>query len=542
MSKTAGNRFLLLLLCGYAALMLLPAGAMPLMESTEARYAEIAREMIVSGNWLEPYYNGIKHFHKPPLAYWAVAAGFKLFGMNDFGARFFGVLAAVVAVWFLYRLARLFLKERKSALIAALCFGTSLMFLTVSRLASTEIYLTCFTLAAQYFLFRQLYGRRHWGNALGYGLFLGLGFFTKGPIILLFTLLPALLAKIWDPDHRRFFSWRETALATIAFILVALPWYLLVVAKNPGLLYYFLKVQTVDRVVTDRFRRYRPPWYFFYIFPATFFPYSLFFIRGLGNWRQLAPRLRTALVYIAAPLLVFSLAKGKHATYVLPFYGMAAVLTAAFSEQLPMARLRTLAVLVLTPIVPALAGAGWFYPPLAGVKPELLTAALGAGCLLVMAWRQRTTDGYWGWLAGFMLFFSTVGIWGAGIAGPQMRGYEQMAAALNRLDPQRKLDVLVYQGFLPSLSFYRGRLTVTAFGPQRETQFQPEASYRPWYPADDRDLRRFLAERDELFVVVSKGKIEPFTRRYDFRCEPVHVQRKHSAFLCRKRAAATTRR
>jgi len=538
MPKKISNRLLLLLFAGYILLLLLPAGTMPLMESTEARYAEIAREMVVSGNYLEPYYNGIKHFHKPPLTYWAVAAGYKLFGMNDFGARFFGVLAAGLAVFFLYRIARLFFEERKTALIAATVFGSSLMFLTVSRLASTEIYLTCFTLAAQYYLFRQLYGRRHWSNALLYGVFLGLGFFTKGPIILLFTLLPALLAKLWDPEHRKIFSWKETALAGAAFALVALPWYLLVVAKNPGLLYYFLKVQTVDRVVTNRFRRYQPPWYFLYIFPATFFPYILFLLRGLGNWRSLAPRLKTGLIYIVAPLLIFSLAKGKHATYVLPFYGMAAILTAAAVEQLSMPRLRALAIIILAPVAPALAAAGWFYPPLAGQKPWLLAAALVAGFLLVTAWRQRTTDRYWGWLAGFLLFFSSVGIWGVGIAAPQMRGYEQMAEAMNRIDPDRRLELLVYQNFLPSLSFYRNKLAVSGPGVVRETQFQPEESFRRWYPADETDLTAFLGEQNRLFVVVNSGTIDAFTGRYAMSCEPVFIQRKKSAYLCRRTSAA----
>ncbi len=540
MPTRISKRLLLLLLGGYLLLLLLPAGAMPLMESTEARYAEIAREMVVTGNYLEPYYHGIKHFHKPPLTYWAVAAGFKLFGMNDFGARVFGVLTAALAVFFLYRLARLFFEEQKPALIAATAFGSSLMFLTVSRLASTEIYLTCFTIAAQYYLFRQLYGRRHWCNALLYGLFLGLGFFTKGPIILLFTLLPALLAKLWDPEHRHIFSWRETVLAAVAFVLVALPWYLLVAAENPGLLHYFLKVQTVDRVVTDRFHRYQPPWYFLYIFPATFFPFSLFLFRGLGSWRRLAPRIKTALVYIAAPLLVFSLAKGKHATYILPFYGIAALLTAAAVQQLAMPRIRILALLALAPIAPALAAAGWFYPPLAGAKPWLLLVGLVAAGLLIAAWRRRKNFAYWGWLAGFLLFFSSVGIWGVGIAAPQMRGYEQMANAMNQLDPNRELELLVYDNFLPSLSFYRDKLAVSGPGLVRETQFQPEASFRPWYPADEAALKSFLEGQERLFVVVDSGTIGAFSGEFSYRCEPVFIQRKKSAYLCRRATMATT--
>ncbi|MEZ4484646.1 MAG: glycosyltransferase family 39 protein [Syntrophotaleaceae bacterium] len=99
-----------------------------------------------------------------------------------FRARFCGVLAALGSVFLLYRMARLVLEDEKKAFYAAPMFATSWLFLAVARLASTEIYLVCFTIMAQYALFRQLYGQRSWHNALLYGLALGLGFLTKGPI------------------------------------------------------------------------------------------------------------------------------------------------------------------------------------------------------------------------------------------------------------------------------------------------------------------------------------------------------------------------
>ncbi|MEJ2521174.1 MAG: hypothetical protein P8Y91_12675, partial [Desulfuromonadales bacterium] len=82
MPESPDKRRLWALLLAYVFLLLLPAGLMPLMESTEGRYGEIAWEMVVRGNYLEPYFNGIKHFHKPPLTYWSVAAGYQLFGIG----------------------------------------------------------------------------------------------------------------------------------------------------------------------------------------------------------------------------------------------------------------------------------------------------------------------------------------------------------------------------------------------------------------------------------------------------------------------------
>ncbi|RLB71663.1 MAG: glycosyltransferase family 39 protein [Deltaproteobacteria bacterium] len=530
LTRTA-NRTLLLF--GFTLLLLLPAGSMPLMESTEARYAEIAREMIVSGNYLEPHFNAIKHFHKPPLAYWLTVAGFKIFGLNNFGARFFCVLAAVLAVFYLYRTACMLLRNEKQALLASYIFSSSLLFLVVSRLASTEIYLVTCVVAAQFYLLRQAFGTRGWHNALFYGVFLGLGFAVKGPIIFLFTLLPGLVAKLFDSHHRHLFSWREVAIASTAFSLIALPWYLIVVIKNPGLLEYFLKVQTVDRVITDRFQRYEPPWYFFYIFAVTFFPYTLFLLKGLWNWKKLSEQLKPLLLYIALPMLVFSLVKGKHATYILPFYGSCAILTAGMLARDSMPRLRNLITWLLLLLALAPAIAGFIYPPLRGVSAWLVLAGLVAFILWWQIWSVRRRESYWGWIVVLMVFLSGIGIWGAGIAGPQMRGYQQMAAELNRRDPEQRMETLVFRGYLPSLSFYRNHLAVMALSRKREIQFQPEISYRPWYLSNNKELKAFLTDHPELFVVTRKKTLELFSETYSYQCEPAFIQRKYSAYLCK---------
>src|SRR5439155_290350 len=70
-----------------ALALLATAGLVGLFEPTGTRYAEIAREMRASGDFLVPRLDGIPHFHKPPLAYWLTAAGFAACGVNEWGAR-----------------------------------------------------------------------------------------------------------------------------------------------------------------------------------------------------------------------------------------------------------------------------------------------------------------------------------------------------------------------------------------------------------------------------------------------------------------------
>ena len=532
MSEAPAGRRLGLLLALYFLILLIPAGFLPLMESTEGRYGEIAWEMLLRHNYLEPFFGAIKHFHKPPLTYWAVAGGYQLFGIGDFGARFFGIVAAVIAVAYLYRLALVLLGERRDAFDAALIFASSILFLAIARVVATDIYLTCFTVMAQYYLFRRLRGERRSSDAPLYGLALGLGFLTKGPIIFLFTLLPYLVAKFFDPDHRRVFSWREVAAGTGVFALFALPWYIAVMIENPGLLYYFLKVQTVDRVATNRFHRHEPIWYFFYVFAGTFVPYILFFVRGTFKPRAFARPTRVLLLYVWVPFIVFTLAQSKQPTYILPFFGIAAVFSAAALRTFAMPRLRTLAALLLLLFAVAPAAAGFVYPPARVLRWPLLASLLPLLPLWWQLWRQRQGAQLVWWSGLLLLAASTVGYAVLAVAAPQMRGYEQMAQALNRLDPERKIDVVAYQAFLPSLSLYRRHLTAAAYGMDRDVRFQTDDEYRHWYLPTPADLQRFLATRPQVFVVTSEDGLPDFEAESGYACREVYGQRKRSAYLC----------
>jgi 4-amino-4-deoxy-L-arabinose transferase len=527
----AGRRLWLLLLL-YFAVLLAPSGAVSIIETTEARYAEIAREMIASGDYLEPRLNGILHFHKPPLPYWMVAAGFRLFGQNNFGARFFGVVFACLAVLYLHRTARVLLRDDRKAFHAAIVFATSLLFLVVARVASTEIYLVFFTVAAQFHLFRRLYGERHASDAPLSGLFLGLGFLTKGHILFAFTLLPYLVSKIFDRTHRSVFRPAEILAGTGVFLAVALPWYLLVAAKNPGLLPYFLKVHTVERIATDRFHRYQPFWYFLYILAGSFIPYVLFLVRGMASFRRLAEPMKALLVYIVLPFLVFSAVKGKHATYIAPLYGVLAVFTAESMATFPALRLRWLSVALLALLAAAPGVAGFVVPALKGVRFPLLAASAVALLMVRQAHECRSDDRFLHWTAGLLLFLATVGTGGYALGSREDRAYETMTGEINRLDPQRTRDILVYRGHLPSVSFYRGRLAAMAFGMPREVQFEKDEAWRDTYIDSPESLGRYLSSRKELFVIASPGNLDSLLAEHPMTCVNVYDAKRFSAYRC----------
>lgn len=524
----------LIFLALYFLILLFPGTALHLRESTEARYGEIAREMVATGNWLEPHLNGIKHFHKPPLAMWGMASGMEIFGINGFGVRFFGIVAAVVALAALYRTARLFLDDEDDAVNASFICATSLLFLTSSRVVSTDIYLACFTALAQLMLFRQVLGKRSPWNAPLYGLFLGLGFMVKGPIIVLFTLLPFLVAKAFDRGHRRVFTWSEAAIGAGVFMVVALPWYVAVCIKNPHLIDYFLKVQTVDRVVTNRFERDKPFWYFFFIFATTFLPYTLFLARGIVGWKGLGGRVRMLFVYIVVPLVVFTLAKSKLSAYILPFYGTASIITAYALARFETARLRAATMVLLTLTAVAVGGTGFVYEPAASLRGQLALYGVALLILCVFLWRSYLSSHFVRNTALYCLCVSLTLYGALTHLGPHQKGYREMVEAIYRIDPEKKRDVLMYGSFLPSLSFYRNRLAAMALVSHRDLEFQQDEAMRDIYLPTDADVERFFADRGEVFVVTVPALMETFKRNHACSATPVFVQQKHTAYLCRK--------
>ena len=86
--------------------MLVTANLWGVLETSEARYAEISREMQQSGDWMHPTLLGIHHYHKPPVTYWLTAASFSLFGVNDFAARFFLTIAFALQVYMIFLIAK----------------------------------------------------------------------------------------------------------------------------------------------------------------------------------------------------------------------------------------------------------------------------------------------------------------------------------------------------------------------------------------------------------------------------------------------------
>jgi len=181
-------------------------GSIGLVGPDEPRYAAIAREMLMTGDYITPRLYGMPWFEKPPLMYWLAALGYKLFGIGEAGARFPSALSATVCVFLIYWCGRK-LWDRAVGLLAALVVATSIGSFAFARAASMDMLLTtCLTAALVFFLFayNDASPRRRMWWCVFYAS-LGLGILAKGPIAL---VLPALSLVGFILLRGRWNEWR----------------------------------------------------------------------------------------------------------------------------------------------------------------------------------------------------------------------------------------------------------------------------------------------------------------------------------------------
>ncbi|MFM8471436.1 MAG: ArnT family glycosyltransferase [Limisphaerales bacterium] len=128
-------------------------GTRSLNEPDEGRYAEIAREMVETGNWLVPHIWYVPHLDKPPLTYWAVAASLSVFGVNEWAVRLPLALAGLSAAWATFLLVRS-VAGGAAGRAAVLVFGTSALAWVMARMLTTDMFLTQFIAWAVYCFWR----------------------------------------------------------------------------------------------------------------------------------------------------------------------------------------------------------------------------------------------------------------------------------------------------------------------------------------------------------------------------------------------------
>jgi hypothetical protein len=341
-----------ILLCVPAAL-LYPCLSFALFEPDEGRYAQIPREMLVSGDWIVPTLQGEPYLDKPPLFYWLVMLTYAGLGCHAWAARLVPALAMHATVILTYLLGRRLVGAR-AAFWGALLLAVSPGFFGMGRLLLLDGLLTFWVTLALFALYRAQAGPAlHRGWWLLAALACGLGVLTKGPVAVILPLMP-LVAHRWHlgPVRKRFFEPEAPARAALAgasgsealsssryfaaadvlafaavVLTVALPWYIAVCWRLPEFARHFLWEHNVLRFAQP-FDHVRPVWFYLPVLLGGLLPVALL---GPGLVRFLlsgqaavvskrSPALGYLLLAGASCVLFFSIAGCKLPTYVLPAF------------------------------------------------------------------------------------------------------------------------------------------------------------------------------------------------------------------------------
>jgi 4-amino-4-deoxy-L-arabinose transferase-like glycosyltransferase len=388
-----------------AAVLYLPGLGRPaLWEPDEGRYAEIAREMVASGDYITPRDDYELYFEKPPLVYWAEAAAIKIFGINEFAVRLPAALFSIGQVVVTAALAEAMLGVA-SGFLAALALALSPLFFGFAQFATLDPALAFFltaALAAFYVAARgDSFSRptsRRW--MLISAAMLALGTLAKGPVAL---LLGGVIAFIWLASERRLADIAAMPLAAclIIYAAIVLPWFIIAEARNPGFLRFFLIHEHFERYATSNEHGWGP-WFFIPIVIGGTWPWFFFVPLGWsamrtrdGSGSALAPPERRRSdarflgIWFAIVFVFFSIPRSKLGTYILPALPPLAIVAAYGLTNLraldDARRGRLLAIVAMASMALAAALLIFFKLVLAPINPALLfdgfliAAVLAAG-------------------------------------------------------------------------------------------------------------------------------------------------------------------
>ena len=369
----------LFLICSIAFLWNL--GNTGLVDETEPLFAEAARQMVRTGDWITPYFNGETRFDKPPLVYWLMAIGYQVLGVNEWAVRLPSALAAItlsvgcfltlryfgffpsnliadsrqktrqlwLSAWIGGAIATLnpetliWARQGVSDMLLSGCMGTALFcffwgYVEEGRNTTKSIKnLSIFQLFLDFSLPNKWY--------LAFYILLGLAVLTKGPVGLVLPGFILISFVFYLGNFRQILQEIKPIVGGIIFTIIALPWYILVILRN-GQTYIdsFFGYHNFERF-TNVVNGHAAPWYFYFIVVLIgFMPWSIYLPLAIFRcqfwqrsfWRQ-QPRDHQlglfAFFWFACIFIFFSISVTKLPSYVLPLMPAASILVALLSSE-----------------------------------------------------------------------------------------------------------------------------------------------------------------------------------------------------------------
>jgi len=293
-------------------------GGFPLFDPDEGRNAEVGREMALTNDYVMPRLDGLPYLDKPIVYFAAEAAAMEVLGPTETAARLpallFTFATAAAAFWFAGRV-----WGRDESWLAFIAVLASPLTIAFSRTVIFDSALAFFiSIALMGFYFAIENGERRF--AVLAWVAIGLGVITKGPVAIAVPLLVAI-PFAWKKIGRIF-----PILGLLLFAAVIAPWVWAISRAVPDFLHYVLVVETTQRLTTGALKRTGPPWYFIPYLIGGALPWTFVLFGQKLDRRDRG--ILYLLLWIAVPLLFFSLSQSKRPQYILPLMPAVALLAA----------------------------------------------------------------------------------------------------------------------------------------------------------------------------------------------------------------------
>jgi 4-amino-4-deoxy-L-arabinose transferase-like glycosyltransferase len=521
----------LLLCAGIAALLyLVGLGRPALWEPDEGRYAEVAREMVVSGDYVTPRNDWVRYFEKPPLVYWATAASLKIIGENEFAVRLQASLFSIGQVVITAALAETIFGPA-AGLLAALALALSPLFFAFARFATPDPALAFWMTAALACFYS---ASRAWEIGTGSGRLwmiaaaaaLAMGTLSKGPVALVLSGGIALGWLLFERRARDALKVPWIA-AGLVYLAIVVPWFWLVARRNPGFLDFFFVHEHLDRYLTNAEHGWGP-WFFIPVVIGGTWPWCTFVPLGIssivqdqtGDGSARRQALSFLLIWFGLIFIFFSIPRSKLGEYMLPGLPPIAIIAGyglASLETVPawIARRSLLSLLILSGLLEIGVGIAALvafdratYPTLAtdaAIGTSMLTVAAAAAYLLSRNKANRTAVALS--IAAGSLALAIV-MMKAREDAASIYSYRSLARTIAPLAKEGCV-VASYKHHIQSLPFYTGVRERLVLYRGELAPFSNSADAKDSFVATNEQLRAIWSNNNCVVLIANRNDINP---------------------------------
>ncbi len=471
-------------------------GRYPLFNPDEGLYAEPAREMLETGEYITTLLNYVVRFTKPPLVIWAMAFSYQVFGVNEFAARFVGAACGAILVAVTYCFIARYAGIR-AAVLGSVTLATAPLFVGVGRMAITDGPLSLFLAGGMFSFYRAARERDGMWRSIGYVL-VGLAVMTKGPVGVVLPAVALAFYHVLRGDWRQALAFYKPIHGALIVGAVSLPWFVTEIAITRGA--YFREF-----ILRENFQRFTsvvdhpgPWWYHIAGVMGGYFPWSVFLplalvaavnpppvpeesgrgrIRGLLAKYRGVPGPNDVLLFSACFALVtvafFSTSVSKLLPYTLPAFPMLAVMIGIELDRIIASRSQARLIMPLALLAIIYGGAGLvgstFLHKVRDCPPELFNIVPGyvsfqcvavSVALLAAVARKHLVS---------IALFVTVSVGSSAYFGLQAFGavaqsWEAPIPGFARFASLSGWPLVVFDLRKPGIPFYTGRQVIQPHG------------------------------------------------------------------------------